>query len=352
MQKYISVSVGLVLMVTLSIGVFFQLRHPFSKSPLNKKISNNSSVNTAQSQFPLSITYMRSRTYPGSKVTIERVLPNGTNYHQYIASYVSEGNTIFGLLTVPIRENPPAGGWPVIIFNHGYIQPDQYKTTERYVAYVAAFARNGYIVFKPDYRGHGESQGEAVGAYYDPAYTIDVFNALSSLKKYPDANANKIGMWGHSMGGNLTLRCLVVDPKDIQAAVIWGGVVGSYDDLMNNWARRVPYQPSGRDLTLRYNFRKQLVETYGTPKSNPDFWNSVDPTFFVGDIQAPIQLHVGAQDEEVPVAFSESLKTKLEQAGKTVEFYTYPGGDHNISSPNFEIAIKRSIEFFDRYLKQ
>jgi len=53
----------------------------------------------------------------------------------------------------------PATGWPVIIFNHGYIPPTVYRTTERYLAYVDAFARNGYIVFKPDYRAFGSSQG-------------------------------------------------------------------------------------------------------------------------------------------------------------------------------------------------
>ena len=49
----------------------------------------------------------------------------------------------------------------VVIFNHGYIPPAQHRTTERYVAYVDAFARNGYIVFRSDYRGHGNSEGEA-----------------------------------------------------------------------------------------------------------------------------------------------------------------------------------------------
>jgi dipeptidyl aminopeptidase/acylaminoacyl peptidase len=239
----------------------------------------------------------------------------------------------------------------VIIFNHGYIPPEQYRTTERYVAYVAAFAKNGYIVFKPDYRGNGSSEGQPEGAYYSPAYAVDVLNALASLKRYPDANPGKIGMWGHSMGGNITLRDLVVDPTDIKVAVIWGGVVGSYDDLMNNWQRRVRYVPSTRELALRNNYRQSITTTYGTPASNPDFWNAIDPTYFLSDITAPIQLHTGGNDEEVPVDFSQKLYDKLTQLGKTVEYYNYPGGDHNISSPNFEVAMQRSIAFFDKYLK-
>jgi dipeptidyl aminopeptidase/acylaminoacyl peptidase len=299
---------------------------------------------------PLSITYMRSRSYPGSVLIIEQTLSPGENYNQYITSYKSAGLTIHGLLTLPMG-GKPAGGWPVIIFNHGYISPDTYKTAERYVAYVDAFARNGYIVFKPDYRGHDNSEGNPEGAYYSPAYAIDVLNAVTTLKNYQDANPNKIGMWGHSMGGNITLRNIVVDPKDIKAAVIWGGVVGSYDDLMNRWNRRVPFRPSQRELSLRNNYRQKLIDAHGTLDANPGFWHSIDPTYFLNDVTTPIQLHTGGDDEEVPVAFSQNLAGQLQRLGKTVEYYDYPGGDHNISSPNFELAMRRSVEFFDKYLK-
>jgi len=299
---------------------------------------------------PLSIEAMRQRSYPGSEITIEETLPQGSDYRQYIASYRSDGLKIYALLTVPIQKKP-TGGWPVIVFNHGYIPPEVYRTTERYLAYVDAFAGNGYIVFKPDYRGNGLSEGRPEGAYYSPAYTVDDLNAIASIKKFKDADPDKIGVWGHSLGGNITLRGLVVNGKDIKAAVIWGGVVGSYDDLMNNWRRSVPYRPSQRELTLRNSNRANLVKKYGTPQTNSVFWNSIDPTAFVKDIRAPVQLNHGEADEEVPVAFSQSLYDKLKKAGKTIEFYTYPGADHNISEPSFSVAMDRSLNFFDKYLK-
>ncbi len=323
------------------------------------KVKTNQSISTPQSltqnptqnsiENPLSISAMRKKSYPGSDLVIEQTLADGSNYHQYIAAYKSEGLKIYGLLTVPTGVKPKTG-WPVIIFNHGYIPPNQYTTTGRYLAYVDGFARNGYIVFKSDYRGNGSSEGQPEGAYYSPAYAVDVLNALSSLKKYPDANPAKIGMWGHSMGGNITLRSLVVDPKDIKAAVIWGGVVGTYDDLMNNWQRRVTYQPPPNELALRNRYRQDLVAKYGTPKTNPNFWNTIDPNSYLSDITAPVQLHAGGADEEVPVAFSEGLDNRLKALGKTVEFYTYPGDDHNISG-YFNQAEQRSIDFFDKYLK-
>jgi dipeptidyl aminopeptidase/acylaminoacyl peptidase len=292
---------------------------------------------------------MRKQSYPGSDITIEQTLSDGSNYHQYIASYQSKGLKIYALLTIPIGKNPPAGGWPAILFNHGYIPPTQYRTTEKYVDYVDALASHGYIVFKPDYRGHGNSQGQAASAYYSPDYTIDDLNALSSLRKYSVVNPDKIGIWGHSLGGNLALRNLVII-KDVKAAVIWGGVVGSYDDLINNWRRRVSYQPPPPELANRNRNRQDLIDKYGTPQSNPEFWNSLDPTAYVKDITSPIQLHVGENDETVPVAFSTSLRDKLQAANKIVEYYAYPGADHNISQ-SFNSAMKNTLNFFDHYLK-
>ena len=46
-----------------------------------------------------------------------------------------------------------------------------------------------------------------------------------------------------------------------------------------------------------------------------------------------------------------NLEKQMQEAGKTVEFYTYPGDYHNISS-YFNSAMQRSVEFFNRYLKE
>lgn len=305
---------------------------------------------------PLTIESLRQGQYPGSEIEIGQTLDPGSNYNRYIASYKSEGLKIYALLTVPNGE-PRNGGWPVIIFNHGYIPPAQYQTTERYVAYVDGFARNGYVVFKSDYRGHGNSEGEPEGAYGSNAYTIDVLNAVSSIKKLVGpsqtgnrkliTDPNRIGMWRHSLGGFVTLRSMVVN-KDIKAGVIWAGVVASYPDLLNRWRRGTPRptMPGSRG-----SWRQSLVEKYGSPEENSEFWNSISANSFLKDISGPIQLHHGTADTSVPIEFSEKLADQLKEAGKTVEIYTYSGDDHNISS-SFNSAMQRSIEFFDKYLKE
>lgn len=303
-------------------------------------------TNTTAATNPLQIEVMRRQAYPGSGITVVQSLPSGSNYSRAVVSYESEGNTIYALMTVPNGQKP-ASGWPVVVFNHGYIPPAQYRTTERYVGYVDYFARNGYIVFKSDYRGHGSSEGEASGGYGSPGYTVDVLNAVSSLKQHPDVDENRMGMWGHSMGGYITLRSMVIS-KDIKAGVIWGGVVASYKDLLENWRRRSsspPPLPSGAR-----RWRETLQQLYGTPGDNPTFWNSISANSYLSDLSGPIQLHHAKGDASVPWEFSQTLDTEIKTAGKRSELFLYEGDDHDITR-NFGKAMQESLEFFDTHVK-
>jgi fermentation-respiration switch protein FrsA (DUF1100 family) len=296
---------------------------------------------------PMMIEALRQREYPGSDIAIVETLEPGGNYTRYYASYLSDGLTIFGLLTIPNGE-APLTGWPAIVFNHGYIPPREYRTTERYIAYVNSLASNGYVVFRIDYRGHDRSEGVASGAYGDPGYTVDVLNAVASLKRFPQVDQQRIGMWGHSMGGFLTLRAMVVSP-DIKAGVIWAGVVGSYPDLLNRWRRRgaetsTPV-PSGQR-----GWRSAWAEAYGTMDENPAFWNAISANSYLADISGPLQLHHGTADTSVPIVLSEILYEQMLAASKTVEYYEYEDDNHNLSE-SFGDAMFRTIQFYDRYLK-
>ena len=340
-----------VLAIVFLTVVTFLFRFLFRNKSVTKFISQTDFTEDnmggeTSGESDLSIEVLRKGDYPGSDLVIEQTLSEGSNYDRYIVSYRSEGLNIYALLTVPQAE-VPIGGFPTIVFNHGYIPPAEYSTTERYVAYQDGLARNGYVTFKSDYRGHGNSEGEPTGAYGSNGYTIDVLNAVASVKRYPDVNPEKIGMWGHSLGGFITLRSMVVS-KDIKAGVIWAGVVGSYPDLINNWRRgsatRVPL-PSGAR-----RWRQVLQDQFGTPESNPTFWNSISANAYLKDISGPLQLHHGTADTSVPVEFSEKLEKQMKDAGKEAELFVYQGDDHNLAS-NFSTAINRSVEFFDKYLK-
>ena len=223
-----------------------------------------------------------------------------------------------------------------------------YRTTERYIAYVDNLARSGYIVFRIDYRGHDQSEGEASGAYGSPGYTADVLNAVASIKQFPQANPEKIGMWGHSMGGYLTLRSMVIS-QEVKVGVIWAGVVGSYPDMLYRWRRSNSVATPVVSSSAR-RWRQAWLQEFGTPEENPAFWNAVSSNTYVGDISGPVQLHHGTNDESVPLEMSQILNQQLLDAGKTVELHVYDGDNHNLSG-YFTLAMGRTIEFFDRYLK-
>ncbi len=295
---------------------------------------------------PLEINAMRAREYPGSDIVIESVLDPGVNYNRYYVSYLSEGLKIYALMTVPAGEKPSTG-WPVIIFNHGFIPPDVYVSTERYIAYVDLIARSGYIVLRSDYRGHGSSEGEAGGAYSRPDYTVDVLNAVASMKRHPDADPNRMGMWGHSMGGYITLRSMVIT-QDIKAGVIWAGVVASYPDLLTRWRRGTGSSATSTPSPRSWRFT--LQQQYGSPEENPVFWNSISANSYLNDLSGPIQLHHGTLDTDVPLEFSELLYYQMLEAEQYVELYKYEGDNHNIAN-YFSTAMQRTIEFFDTHVK-
>jgi uncharacterized protein len=172
-------------------------------------------------------------------------------------------------------------------------------------------------------------------------------NAVAALKRYKDVNPDKIGMWGHSMGGFLTLRAMVLS-GDVKAGVIWAGVVASYPDMLCCWRRTGNFTPS--PSSRGYSWRGGWTEQYGTPETNPAFWASVSANAYLEDLSGPVQLHHGTNDIDVPVEFSINLADEINAAGGTVELYTYTNDNHNISN-YFSLAMRRTIEFFDRYLK-
>lgn len=304
---------------------------------------------TPMPPHPLMIEVMREQAYPGSEIVFEETLEDGANYDRYIISYYSEGNKIYALFTVPYGE-PPASGWPVIIFNHGYIPPEQYRTTERYINYVDVLAQNGYIIFRSDYRGHGNSEGEAQSSYQSPGYTVDVLNAIAAVKRYKSADPNRIGMWGHSMGGNITLRAMVIS-DDIKAGVIWGGVVSSYPDMFELWWGSDNHHISTPDPNSRRSaWRREWFDVYGDFDENPEFWASISPNSYLEDLSGPVQLHHGTNDTAVPYILSEILYEEVTAVGVPVELYLYEGDDHNLSN-YFWTAMQRSVDFFDRYVK-
>jgi len=296
----------------------------------------------------ITIEYLRGLEITGSEIIFEEELDRRLNYRQFLVSYLSDGNKIYGLLTIPDQE-PPEGGFKAIVFNHGYIPPTTYRTTERYIAYVDYLAKSGFVVFKIDYRGHGESEGEPSGSYFSSGYTIDAITALKSLQTMEIIDPQGIGMWGHSMAGNLVLRAMLIEP-DMKAGVIWAGAVYSYDDFVkygiDDNSYRPPETPQSQETTTPRRRTQEIFDAYGRPDSQAAYWQAVSLTENIAFLNHPLQLHHAEDDTVVNIGYSFDLAVVLQENFKLYEFYHYEGGGHNLISPYFEQAMQRTVDFF------
>lgn len=292
---------------------------------------------------PIQIEAIRARAYPGSNITQTQDL--GTvagGAHNTVVSFVSDGLTEYALMSTPAG-SAPAGGWPVVILLHGYIDPAAYSTTgTEYRSYITAFTAAGYVVIKPDFRGHGASQGEASGGHFSPAYTYDTLNLMASIKQTSNLNPARIGLFGHSLGGHVALRTAVAS-ANVKATVIMAGVVGSIYDLLYNWPRSP--MPNDRPVAVVSGARQALIAKYGDPKANPAFWESASAINYVKYISGAVQIHHDTLDSTVPVSFSRSLEAALKAANIPQEAYYYEGDDHQFSSFQ-SLLLSRTVAFY------
>lgn len=337
------------LVAVILIGSFFYFSNSSNKPLIEQAASLlPESANIEPPQFvELTIPYLRTRTYTSNLNAMNQVSQNST-YTTYLTSYQSDGFKINGLLTRPSGQMPE-GGWPAIVFVHGYIPPNQYQTQgSAYSSYVDYLAKRGFVVFKIDLRGHGDSEGTPAGGYYSADYVIDTLNAYAALASSDFVNPSRIGLWGHSMAGNVTLRSFTAK-QDIPAIVVWGGAGFTYQDLAEYRISDSSYrpQPSPSD-TLSY--RQRLRDLYGDPAGNNPFWKLVAPTNYLEGLKGAIQLHHAADDKTVNVEYSRNLNQILDKTSIPHEYYEYQSGGHDIEGASFTQAMQRTVDFYNRYL--
>lgn len=347
MKKYVLIA----LMAFLFAISLYRLVGHKNPSSLAQKISTSieSTINTP-TPLPfeeLTIPYLRNRTYTSSLGELIQFTDSST-HTSYLTSYTSDGLKINGLLTQPKGEMP-AGGWPAVVFLHGYIPPTLYRTENNYVAFVNAIARQGFVVFKIDLRGHDESEGEPGGAYYSSDYIIDTLNARAALQNSNFVNPDKIGLWGHSMAGNVVMRSLAVK-TDIPAAVIWAGAVYTYADMVKYGLNDNSYRPPAL-TTARQQKRQQIREKYGNFDDSMPFWQQVAVTNYIPDMKTAIQFHHAVDDTVVNIGYSRDIMKLLDEQNIDADLFEYSSGGHNISGANFNTAMQRTVDFYKKEFK-
>lgn len=335
---------ALILIILIGgVSFFFTLKQNEGKAELPQiQLSIPKATPTPFPFEELTIENLRQRNYQSSLGEMSEESGN-EKYISYLTSFDSEGLRINGLLTKP-RGVEPQGGWPAIVFVHGYIPPAQYKTLVNYSSYVDHLARNGFVVFKIDLRGHDKSEGEPGGAYYADDYVVDVLSAREALKTANFVNPDKIGLWGHSMAGNIVFRSLVVN-RNIPAVVAWAGAGYTYEDLRQYGIDDGSYRPLPPDSPTTRE-RAKLRELYGQFDPNHWFWRQVTPINFLEGVKGALQVHHAVDDPVVSVEYGRNLRRMLAGSGINYELVEYPSGGHNISGSSFGQAMQKTVEFF------
>ena len=107
----------------------------------------------------------------------------------------------------------------------------------------------------------------------------------------------------------------------------------------------------GTDYFMVLCLINRTLNTFSNSRTtSPHNDEGVSAINYFDKIATPIQLHHGTADQSVPLEWSDELDKDLKEAGKEVKLFTYQGDDHNLSK-NLPVALRRSVEFFDQYLK-
>jgi len=282
--------------------------------------------------YPFFIMNLRQKNFGGSDIKIVRTLEANEDFTSYLITYNSEGLQITGMMNVPKGKGP----FPAIILNHGHYDPKRFTTGYGFKDAADLFARNGYAAIGSNYRNYGDSdRGHDSFIYNGSLY--DVLYLVNAVKRLSYVDPERIGMWGHSGGGGLTLKSIVVN-SSIKAAALYASMSADDVDNYNVMKKWHPHEI------------KEFTDKMGSKKVNPEVFAKMSPINYLSDLNAPVIIHHGEKDKAVHIAWSEKLRDPLVREGKQVEYYSYPDQGHIFEGEAREKAMKRTLAFFDRYV--
>ena len=206
-------------------------------------------------------------------------------------------------------------GWPV----RGDALFDQY------------LAQHGYVVFSVDNRGTPRRGRDFGGALYQRQGTVEVDDQLRGvawLKAQPWVDAARIGVYGWSNGGYMTLMLLAKHSEAYACGVAGAPVTdwGLYDS----------------HYTERY---------MNLPAANPNGYRDGRVAAHLDGLNSPLLLIHGMADDNVLFTNSTSLMSELQKRGKLFELMTYPGAKHGLSGSNALHRYRTTEAFLARCLK-
>lgn len=259
------------------------------------------------------------------------VLPKSTvvNYKSF------DGTLVSAIVTMPANLKRD-GGNPAIVLPHG---GPTGQAQDGYSRYATAFASRGYVVIQPNFRGStGYGKAFQDGNYKDlgGGDLKDTIAAKDFLVKTGYVDAKRVGIFGGSYGGFMTLMAIGRAPDEFAAAVQWFGII--------NW--RTMYRDQDEELKA---YQRGLL---GTPESDPKVYDAASPLTYIRAAKAPLLTIQGENDIRVPRGQAQEVHDILKAKGNVVETIFYPAEGHGFQKRENQLdSLTRTVAWFDRYLK-
>jgi dipeptidyl-peptidase-4 len=198
--------------------------------------------------------------------------------------------------------------------------------------WLESMAEKGYVIFSLDNRG-SYNRGHAFETpIYHQMGKVELEDQLAGvkyLKSLPFVDGTRIGIWGWSYGGYMTLEALFNAPDAFKAGVSVAPVSDwrLYDTI----------------YTERY---------MGTPKDNPAGYQESSPANQARDLRGKLMLAHGTGDDNVHFANTSEVINELIQNGKyPTDLAIFPGRGHPIADRPARIQLFNQItEFFTNNL--
>jgi len=188
-------------------------------------------------------------------------------------------------------------------------------------------AQKGYIIFALDNRGstgRGHGFESVIYRHMSDHEISDQRDGVAYLRSLPYVDGSRIGVWGWSYGGYMTLNLMFRAGDDFKAGF------------------------SGAPVTDLRQYDTIYTERYmSRPQDNPEGYKDSSPINHVDGLKGKLLIAHGTGDDNVHVANTISLINKFIDAGKYVEVTLYPGRGHPISDPPArKVLFRRVTQFF------
>jgi dipeptidyl-peptidase-4 len=188
-------------------------------------------------------------------------------------------------------------------------------------------AQKGFLIFALDNRGsagRGHRFEEPIHLRLGAQELSDQRDGVAWLKSQPWVDGSRMGIWGWSYGGHMTLHAMFEDPEDFKAGFAGGPVTDwrYYDTI----------------YTERY---------LGLPAEQDKSYRDSSPIQKAEQLKGKLLIAHGTGDDNVHFANTLSLVDKLIELGKDVEVLPFPGRGHGVSDPPARIFLmSRVAQFF------